>query len=87
DRKVDGACQIEKAMEKMESEKPLSTFPQPRLLRNTLSHGIRIQGARPKGEIPAYPWGDGMRKIWRFKISQLDEWMKRKGFNEKEAYE
>ena len=31
-----------------------------------------------KGEIPAYPWGDGMRKIWRFKISQLDEWMKRK---------
>jgi hypothetical protein len=34
-------------MEKLESEKPLSTFPQPRLLRNTLSHGIRIQGARP----------------------------------------
>jgi len=31
-----------------------------------------------KGEVPAYPWGNGMRKIWRFKISQLDEWMKRK---------
>ncbi len=31
-----------------------------------------------KGEVPAYPWGDGIRKIWRFKISQLDEWMKRK---------
>jgi excisionase family DNA binding protein len=31
-----------------------------------------------KGEVPAYPWGDGIRKIWRFKISQLDEWMRRK---------
>jgi excisionase family DNA binding protein len=31
-----------------------------------------------KGEVPAYPWGNGMRKTWRFKISQLDEWMKRK---------
>jgi excisionase family DNA binding protein len=31
-----------------------------------------------KGEIPAYPWGNGIRKIWRFKISQLDEWMKGK---------
>lgn len=31
-----------------------------------------------KGEIPAYPWGDGMRRIWRFKISQLDDWMKSK---------
>jgi excisionase family DNA binding protein len=29
-----------------------------------------------KGQIPAYPWGDGMRRTWRFKISQLDEWMK-----------
>ncbi len=29
-----------------------------------------------KGQIPAYPWGDGTRKTWRFKISQLDEWMK-----------
>jgi excisionase family DNA binding protein len=28
------------------------------------------------GEIPAYPWGNGTRKTWRFKISQLDEWMK-----------
>jgi len=24
-----------------------------------------------KGEVPAYPWGNGMRKMWRFKISQL----------------
>jgi excisionase family DNA binding protein len=34
-----------------------------------------LQKAR-KGEIPAYPWGDGVRTTWRFKISQLDEWMK-----------
>ncbi len=31
-----------------------------------------------KGQIPAYPWGDGIRKTWRFKISQLDDWMKSK---------
>jgi len=31
-----------------------------------------------KGMIPAYPWGDGPRKTWRFKLSQLDEWMKAK---------
>jgi excisionase family DNA binding protein len=36
-----------------------------------------LQKAR-KGLIPAYPWGDGPRRTWRFKISQLDEWMKRK---------
>jgi excisionase family DNA binding protein len=36
-----------------------------------------LQKAR-RGLIPAYPWGDGPRKIWRFKISQLDEWMKSK---------
>jgi excisionase family DNA binding protein len=29
-----------------------------------------------KGQIPAYPWGDGMRKTWRFKLSEVDEWMK-----------
>jgi len=28
------------------------------------------------GRIPAYPWGDGIRKTWRFKISELDEWMR-----------
>jgi excisionase family DNA binding protein len=31
-----------------------------------------------KGQVPAYPWGDGVRKTWRFKISQLDDWMKSK---------
>jgi len=37
-----------------------------------------LLGKARRGEVPAYPWGNGMRKIWRFKISQLDEWMKRK---------
>ncbi len=36
-----------------------------------------------KGEVPAYPWGNGMRKTWRFKISQLDEWMKGKLHSER----
>ena len=53
-----------------------------------------------KGEVPAYPWGNGIRKISRFKISQLDSgwkesytgiaarlFLKGKGLNEKEAYE
>jgi excisionase family DNA binding protein len=29
-------------------------------------------------KIPAYPWGDGLRKTWRFKLSELDEWMQRR---------
>jgi len=29
-----------------------------------------------EGEIPAYPYGDGDRKTWRYKISELDNWMK-----------
>lgn len=36
-----------------------------------------------KGGIPAYPWGNGIRKIWRFKISELDEWMKSKLHSER----
>lgn len=26
--------------------------------------------------IPAYPLGDGQRKVWRFLLSELDEWMR-----------
>ena len=29
-------------------------------------------------KIPAYQWGDGVRKTWRFKLSELDEWMQRR---------
>jgi len=28
-----------------------------------------------QGKIPAYPFGDGQRKTWRFKLSELDSWM------------
>ena len=31
-----------------------------------------------KGEIPAYPYGAGERKTWRFKLSDLDSWMQRR---------
>jgi len=29
-----------------------------------------------KGIIPGYPLGLGVRKTWRFRISELDSWMK-----------
>jgi len=29
-------------------------------------------------KIPAYQWGDGIRKTWRFKLSELDEWMQQR---------
>jgi excisionase family DNA binding protein len=35
----------------------------------TLNEWARLE------KIPAYPWGDGSRKTWRFKLSELDEWM------------
>jgi len=35
----------------------------------TLNEWARLE------KIPAYPWGDGLRKTWRFKLSELDEWM------------
>jgi excisionase family DNA binding protein len=33
----------------------------------TLNEWARLQ------KIPAYQWGDGVRKTWRFKLSELDE--------------
>lgn len=27
------------------------------------------------GRIPAYPIGDGPRKNWKFRISELDQWL------------
>jgi len=30
------------------------------------------------GAIPAYAFGAGQRKTWRFKLSELDDWMKSK---------
>jgi excisionase family DNA binding protein len=34
-----------------------------------------LQMAR-NGIIPAHPLGDGRRKLWRFLLSELDEWMR-----------
>lgn len=28
-----------------------------------------------KGIVKAYPYGDGSRKTWRFRLSDLDAWM------------
>lgn len=38
----------------------------------TLNEWARLE------KIPAYPWGDGVRKTWRFKLSELDVWMQRR---------
>lgn len=38
----------------------------------TLNQWARLE------KIPAYPWGDGVRKTWRFKLSELDVWMQRR---------
>jgi excisionase family DNA binding protein len=38
----------------------------------TLNEWARLE------KIPAYPWGNGVRKTWRFKLSELDEWMQRR---------
>jgi excisionase family DNA binding protein len=29
-----------------------------------------------EGVVPAHPLGDGARKLWRFLLSELDEWMR-----------
>jgi excisionase family DNA binding protein len=29
-----------------------------------------------KGYLPGHPVGQGVRKVWRFRLSELDSWMK-----------
>jgi hypothetical protein len=29
-----------------------------------------------KGYVPGHPVGQGMRKVWKFRLSELDSWMK-----------
>jgi hypothetical protein len=36
-----------------------------------------LQKAR-QGRIPAHPMGDGPRKTWRFLLSELDAWLRRR---------
>ncbi|MGA7461199.1 MAG: helix-turn-helix domain-containing protein [Candidatus Korobacteraceae bacterium] len=28
-----------------------------------------------RGEVPAHPWGDGTRRMWRFRLSELESWI------------
>ncbi len=28
-----------------------------------------------RGELPAHPWGCGVRRMWRFRLSELEAWM------------
>lgn len=37
-----------------------------------------LQRLARQGVIPAHALGDGMRKRWRFLISELDEWMRKR---------
>ena len=61
----------------------LSTAPEPyvdvKRAASYLSVAVKTLNEWARLEkIPAYPWGDGSRKTWRFKLSELDEWMQRR---------
>jgi excisionase family DNA binding protein len=40
----------------------------------SLSRKTLLKLAR-KGKVPAHPVGEGRRKLWRFRLSELDRWM------------
>src|SRR5437764_234656 len=40
-----------------------------------LNHRTLMKMAR-EGSVPAHPIGDGARKLWRFLLSELDEWLR-----------
>lgn len=40
-----------------------------------LNHRTLMKMAR-EGHVPAHPLGDGARKLWRFLLSELDEWLR-----------
>jgi excisionase family DNA binding protein len=39
-------------------------------------HARTVQQMARGGTIPAHPLGEGPRRTWRFKLSELDEWMR-----------
>ena len=41
-------------------------------------HPRTLQQMARDGDLPAYPLGNGKRKTWRFRLSQLAEWMQEK---------
>lgn len=40
----------------------------------SMSRKTLLKKARA-GRLPAHPIGDGRKKMWRFRISELDRWM------------
>ena len=40
----------------------------------SMSRKTLLKKART-GRLPAHPIGDGRKKMWRFRISELDHWM------------
>ncbi len=40
----------------------------------SMSRKTLLKKARA-GRLPAHPIGDGRKKMWRFRISELDHWM------------
>jgi Helix-turn-helix domain len=34
-----------------------------------------LQAKARKGKVPAHPWGEGRRRMWRFRLSELEQWM------------
>ena len=40
----------------------------------SISRKTLLSKAR-SGRLPAHPVGDGRKKMWRFRISELDRWM------------
>src|SRR5437868_14099138 len=39
-------------------------------------HPRTLQHLARCGRVPAHPFGDGVRKTWRFLLSELDAWMR-----------
>jgi hypothetical protein len=59
---------------------PIATSPEPYVdvKRAAAYLSVAIKTLNEWGrldKIPACPWGDGSRKTWRFKLSELDVWM------------
>ncbi len=39
-------------------------------------HPRTIQRLAREGALPAHPFGGTLRKTWRFKLTELDEWLR-----------
>jgi excisionase family DNA binding protein len=41
-------------------------------------HSRTLQQMARDGIVPGYPIGEGIRKTWRFVLSELDDWMRKR---------